>query len=93
MESEDTRLVRRIAEADAMKELYQSLGFKILKAKIEEKITDARHSWLKVKDRDEAEAIRLRASAYQEVYDIITGKILEGEAAKQILKNKQEEII
>ncbi len=80
----------KIQRANLMRDLYNHEGFKLLKAEIENRIADARHIWLKAKDKDAAEAIRLKTTAYQDVYDIITGKILEGAAASQIIKQRQK---
>lgn len=84
------RLEQKVYESGVMRELYNHPGFKILKEAIEAKITDAKHDWLKA-DKEKAEEIRLKTRAYQDVYDLITGKILQGEVAKQTLKNIAEE--
>ena len=84
------KLKSKVERANVLKEFCNHPGYKILKEKIEEKISDSKHSWLKAKDKEHAEAIRLKAGAYQDVYDIIASLILEGMQASQII-NKTEE--
>ena len=87
---EDSRLDSKVQQAALMKELYNHPGFKILKEELEKRIADNRHSWLKAKDKEKAEIIRMKTMAYDDVYNIITGKIVEGLQASQVINNKKE---
>ena len=84
------KLAIAIEKASIIKDFCNHPGYKILKEIIEEKISDSRHSWLKAKNKDLAEAVRLKASAYQDIYDIMTRLIVEGMQASQLI-NKTEE--
>jgi hypothetical protein len=85
------KLVAKIEKANIIKDFVSHAGYRILKEKIEEKISDSKHSWLKAKDKEQAEAIRLKAGAYQDVYDIITRLVLEGIQAGELINKIDEQ--
>jgi len=88
-EQEKTNLIHKEHEAGVMREFCRHPGFQLLKAELETRIADARHSWLKAPTPADAEAIRLRASAYEEVYSFLKSKILAGDVATQRLAGER----
>jgi hypothetical protein len=71
--------------ATAVRETLKSKGWKVLKEKIDDRITDKRNGWLKAQTPEAAEIIRLRASAYNEIFEIAKKVLLDGENAQRIL--------
>ncbi|MCK5020507.1 MAG: hypothetical protein KAS32_26045 [Candidatus Peribacteraceae bacterium] len=71
-----------------IRNMCKSPGWKLLNDKLEARIKDKRHLWLRAKTADSAEIIRLKTSTYQDVFDIITKIILEGDNARRTLADK-----
>jgi len=73
-----------------VREMCKSPGFKILKERLEARMADQRNVWLKADSAEAAEIIRLKATVYKEVFDIIARVIKEGDNANILLeKHKQ----
>ena len=77
-----------------LEDFCRHAGFQILKRELERKIQDSKNEWLKAKSSQEAEEIRIKTKPYQEVYDLLTHKILQGRVAQQALEklNEKDEI-
>lgn len=83
------KLVEKVQRANTIRDFINHPGFQILKEQVEERISDSRHSWLKAKDKEQAESIRLKAGAYQDIYDLLAKILKEGMQASDII-NKTE---
>lgn len=80
-----------VHQGSIMEDFVRHPGFQILKRELEIKINDAKHEWLSAKSKDEAEEIRLKTKPLQEVYSLITHKILQGRAAQESLNKIENE--
>lgn len=72
-----------------MEEFVRHPGYQILKRFIEEKISDSRKDWLNAKSSIEAEEIRIKTKPWNEIYNFLTTKILQGRAAQQKLESEE----
>jgi len=79
-----------VQQGQIMEDFYRHPGMSILKRELENKISDAKHQWLNAKSALEAEEIRIKTKPYQEVYDLISHKILQGRAAQESLRKIEE---
>lgn len=65
-------------------------GFQDLKRELESRINDLKNKWMTADDAESAK-IKLRAQVYNEVFDIIKGKILAGDMANKTLDQLREQ--
>ena len=78
-------LKKAASDSQLVKETLKSNGWKILEERIKNRIADKKNLWLKAKSSEAAEIIRIKASVYDEIFEIAKKIILEGKNAQQIL--------
>lgn len=88
--NQDTEKMRaqlgvRAQIAGFYREMAQTPGFQDLRRELEGRITDLKNKWLAADDV-EAARIKIRAQVYNEVFDLIKGKILQGDIAARQLR-------
>lgn len=84
----------KAAIASAYRQMCETAGFKDLRRELDSRIADLKNKWLTAEDA-EAAKIKARAQVYNEVFDLIKSKILQGDmaakTADQLLAQKKGE--
>lgn len=79
-----------IHEANVLREFCAHPGFAVLQREVGAKINDSRNEWLKAKDKDSAEAIRIQTQAWGDVENLLKRLMMKGDAAKVAAELKQQ---
>lgn len=84
LQLQEERQLEALAGRAQLASLYRVMcgtaGFQDLKKELENRIADLKNKWMTADDA-EASKIKIRALVYNEVFDIIKGKILAGDMA------------
>lgn len=64
--------------------MCQTPAFQDLERELKKKMSDLKEKWLTA-DETESQRIKIRAQVYNEVFDIIKSKILQGDSASKTL--------
>ncbi len=85
------RLSLNAQEAAQLRDWCKQPGYLIFKRLVDEKILDKKQHWLRAKSAEEAETIRLQTQPWQEVYDLISKRITEGDASALLLRKQTQD--
>ena len=84
LQAQEERQLEALGSKAQLASLYRVMcstpGFQDLKRELESRIADLKNKWLTADDAEGAK-IKLRGQIYNEVFDIIKGKILAGDMA------------
>ena len=82
---------RTAAEEGAqLRDMCRTPAWKRLQERIEAKVSDSRNAWLKASNKETAEVIRMKASVWKDVLDMILKDLVRGDGARQILGRHAE---
>ena len=73
-----------------LRTMCQLPAWKKLQEKIEAKVSDSRHAWLKASSKDAAEIIRMKAMVWKDVLDMVIQDLIRGDGARQMLGRHAE---
>lgn len=70
--------------------MCQSAAFQDLERELKSKLADLKDKWLHA-DEAEGQRIRIRGQVYNEIFDLIKGKVLQGDMAARTLDKLNEQ--